>query len=96
MTHHYTITLLPTPHRAHGLESVLCTAHAEGQEDRTWNVSPYKLAALLAERFGGTQIASIEEQLHKMKQVQLPGEYTALQLTELGFRMTKDVNKDVH
>jgi hypothetical protein len=90
LTHSYRITLTPLREKQHGLEAIQFTAHTDGHADKCWTLSPYKVAALLAETFEMAEVAAIEGELHAMKHVLLKGEYSPLQLAEMGYRLTKD------
>lgn len=91
MAHRYIITLTPIRHSSHGLDAVQFTARGEDQAEKRWSLSPYVLASLLAERFALEEIVSIEGRLHRMQSAMLPGEYSAFELAEMGYRLTKDV-----
>jgi hypothetical protein len=86
----YRITLSPIREKQHGLESIRFTAHTDGYADKCWTLSPYKVAALLAAAFEMPEVAAIEGELHAMKAVVLKGEYSPLQLAEMGYRLTKE------
>lgn len=90
MAHSYRITLTPVREKQHSLEAVRFTAHTDGHPDKCWTLSPYKVAALLAATFEMAEVAAIEGELHAMKHVLLKGEYSPLQLAEMGYRLTKE------
>jgi hypothetical protein len=84
-----TITLTPVRQDPYGLDHVTFTACCAGHADKTWSLSPYQVASLLAVRFPMAEVAAIEGKLHKLASVALPGEYGSLQLIEMGYRVTK-------
>jgi hypothetical protein len=89
----YTVTLTPIKHNDQSglLEGVAMTGRCRDAPDKYWILTTWELARVFAYFFSVRAIAAIKQRLHSGESVSLPNSYSAMDLTEMGYRLGTEI-----